>query len=76
MDLDHLPWFATFKLYTFILSQRADLVKIHLFALTTISVLEVDISGAGDGAVAKRVSCKSEFGQQTDSKTEFFSLTQ
>ena len=32
MDLGQLPWFATFKLYRFIPSQRGDLVKIHLVA--------------------------------------------
>ena len=32
MDLDHLPWFATFRLCTINPSHRGDLVKIHLVA--------------------------------------------
>ena len=30
INLDQLPWFAIFKLYRFIPSQRGDLVKIQL----------------------------------------------
>ena len=37
MDLDQLPWFATFKTHRFILSQQGDLVKIHLVALFWLS---------------------------------------
>ena len=38
MDLDHVPWICYIQLHRFILSQRGDLVKIHLVALASTGI--------------------------------------
>ena len=39
MDLDHLSWSRYIQLHRFIPSQRGNLIKIHLIAVTQVSVI-------------------------------------
>ena len=49
MDLDQLPWNRYIQLHRFIPSQRGNLVKIHLIALSSCRVYVSFFEGAPHG---------------------------